>query len=1037
MGSSIRWFINNPIAANLLMIFMLVGGAFGIISLDKPFFPRIETNTVRISLPYPGAGPREVEEQVCVRIEQAIYDLSGIKDIRSFAREGLGTVIVEAAPGYDMQRLTMEIKNRVDAIETFPGEAERPTVTELAHRYYMMVVSLAGDLDERELKELGERLRDDLASQPHVSGVELSSPRKYEVSIEVSEFTLRRYGLGFADIVNAIRGSSLNLPAGAIKAAEGDIRLQSRGQAYTKEDFAKIPVLSNVDGTQIVLGDVASIVDGFEDLDIRTRFNGKPSLNLRVYVTSRPNTLATSKVVNNWVRRLESQLPAGVTLTVWQDSAVPFRERINTLVSNGLSGLVLVFIVLMLFLRPQLAMWVCAGIAVAFMGTFFLMQYTEASLNMMTLFALILILGIIVDDAIIVGESIHSRQMSGVSGEIGAKSGARLVSGPVMYAVISTMVFFVAMLFLPGDLASMARQIAIVALLALGCSLIESLWILPSHLAKMSEPQPSRYKMLQQWEAFRLRFAEGLTRFCEHTYVPFLKKCLGNNLLVTALFVLVLFFSLALYAGGWLRTAFFPQIESNFVTVNIELADGEAFSRSLRVLDQVESAALLLKKEFNSDPAYRSDVPAIENTESEARKNEVRVVLESRTDEVDGGLLALRWRQLMGELGEVKSIDINYTLNEVGKPIELVLASTHMEDLRAIAKEARQVLEAYPGVNNVTDNLQSLQQEIVLELKPAAENLSITLSDVANQVRAAFHGTEVQRIPRLREDVAVMVRYPESERISPSYLREMRIRTRAGDEVPFDTVATVRFEPGQPTIERLNRKRTMEITADVIDGTSDPRAVVKAVTDFYLPQWVQRFPELSMETGGELKEETEFMQALIKYMVLAMISIYALMAILFRSYWQPLLVLSAIPFGMMGAIFGHILLGLEISLMSLLGIVACAGVVVNDNLVLIDRINQIRSWGKHLEYAILMAGNDRFRPIVLTSLTTFFGLLPIIAETSVQAQFLIPMAVSLAFGVLFASVVTLLLVPCLYLLGSLVHLRIGLSRLPSDGIDQP
>lgn len=1017
MGGSIRWFVDNPVAANLLMLFLVVGGFFGLMALDKQFFPRVELNTISISMPYPGAGPREVEEQICVRIEQAIYDLNGIKEIRSSAREGLATLTIKAETGTDVQRLTAEIKNRVDAIDSFPGEAERPVVTELPHRYHMAVVTLAGELDERELKELGEALRDDLAAQPHVSVVELASPRRYEVSIEVSEYTLRRYGLNFDTIVTAIRGTSLNLPAGTIKASDGDIRLQSRGQAYTREEFENIPLLSNTDGTQIVLGDVATIVDGFEDLDIQTRFNGKPSHNLHVYVTSRPNTLATSKVVNEWLERARETLPDGVELEVWQDSSLPFQERINTLVNNGLGGLVLVFIVLMLFLRPQIALWVCVGIVVAFMGSFFFMQYAGVSLNMMSLFALLLILGIVVDDAIIVGESIHSRQMAGFKGANGAKSGARIVFRPVMYAVLSTMIFFAAMLFLPGDLATVARSVAVVALLALGCSLLESLWILPSHLAPMREPVPSRFQLLRNWETFRLRFADGLTHFAHNKYRPLLSNCLDNNLLVCALFVLALFFSLALYGGGWLRSSFFPVVQSDYVTAHIKLPEGGAFNDAVSMLDKVESAALLLKTELNGGAEGDTGRLQIGNIESEVAEDAIRVVVESRSDEVDTAQLALRWQDLIGDIGDVEDFSMNYTLNDLGKPIKLVLASTHFEDLQLISSEASQLLQAYPGVHNVRDSLQSQQQEIVLELKPAAENLSITLAALANQVRTAFHGAEVQRIPRLREDVRVMVRYPETDRVSVNNLRDMRIRSPSGEEVPFDTVASVRFEAGYPTIERLNRKRTVEITAEVADGTSAPRAIVQDIATTYLPQWQQRFPDLTMEMGGELREQAEFLGALIKYMVLAMIGSYALMAIPFGSYWQPLLVLTAVPFGVMGAIFGHLLMGLDVSLMSLLGIVACAGVVVNDNLVLIDRINNLQSWGSSLKDALVQAGEDRFRPIALTSLTTFVGLLPIMAETSFQAQFLIPMVVSLAFGVLFATGVTLLLVPSLYLLG--------------------
>lgn len=1036
MRGSIRWFVHNPIAANLLMVFLIISGLLALPALDKQFFPDFELNKVAVNMPYRGAGPREVEEQICVRIEEAVHDLNGVKEIRSTARQNMGTVVIEAETGYDMQRLTAEVKTRVDAINTFPADAERPVITELAHSHHMAVVTLAGDIGERQLKELGEQLRDDLASQPSVSVVELTSPRPYEVSVEVSEYTLRRYGLNFSDVVSAIRGSSLNLPAGAIKTSGGDIQLQTRGQAYDRFDFERIPLLSSRDGTQVMLGDVATVLDGFEDVDVRTRFNDKPSHNLHVYVSSHPNTLATSEAVQNWVVQARKRLPPGVELEVWRDSSVPFKSRINTLVKNGIGGLILVFLVLMLFLRPKLAMWVCAGIGVAFMGTFFMLQYTVVSLNMMSLFSFLLILGIVVDDAIIVGESIYSKQMAGEAGAKGAVNGAHGVVKPVMYAVISTMIFFAPMLFLPGDMAHAAFAIPVVVILALAFSLLECLWILPPHLAHMRPPQPSRYKWLRQLEAVRQLFVTGMITFAGRVYRPVLERCLRVNLLVSALFLVALLVSLSLYGGGWLRSSFFPDITSDHVEAEITLQEGGPYADTLRILHQVEAAALQVKLEYNANPLHSAFGPAIGHIDSRGRENEVNVVVEVRSGTVDSREMTERWRELIGDLGEVENFRLDYTITEGGKPIRLVLASPSLADLRAISVELRQVLQAYPGIYNVNDTLQTPREEIVLGLKPAAENLSVNLADLARQVREAFYGAEAQRIPRTKEDVRVMVRYPARERLSVDNLTDMRVRTPAGDEVPFDTVADVSYQPGYLTIDRLDRKRTLEVSAEVVTGLADPRAVVNDIVRNHYPLLKERYAGLSMTLDGELQEESVFLGAMAKYMGLAMLVIYALMAIAFRSYWQPLLILTAVPFGIMGAIFGHMILSWEISMLSLLGVIACAGVVVNDNLVLIDRINQLRAAGHGLVEALLQAGEDRFRPIILTSLTTFVGLLPIMSETSMQAQFLIPMVISLAFGVLFATGVTLLLVPSLYLFGEQVSSHLLHRRLSvPDAID--
>ena len=721
---------------------------------------------------------------------------------------------------------------------------------------------------------------------------------------------------------------------------------------------------------------------------------------------------------------------------MWRDMSVPFKQRMNTLVTNGIGGLMLVFLVLMLFLRPALALWVCTGIGVAFMGTFFVLQYTSVSLNMMSLFAFLLILGIVVDDAIIVGEAVHARQMAGEIGARGAVSGARMVVKPVMYAVISTMIFFIPMMFLPGHMADAGSPIPVVVILALTFSLIECFCILPPHLAHMGMPKPGRYRWTRSLEAFRLRFANGMTFTARAIYRPFLARCLDRNLVVVAFFLVALMLSLALYGGGWVRAVFFPAIPSDHVQAEVELQEGGPFTRTMAVLRQVESAAIQLKGEFNADPVYENLGEVVGNIDSSGKQNKVKVTIETRSGVVDTAQLTRRWRELIGDLGEVESFELDYTINDRGKPITLVLASPSMSDLRQVSAELRQALAAYPGVYNISDSLQSPREEIVLGLRPAAENLSVTLSDLARQVREAFYGAEAQRIPRTREDVRVMVRYPEEERLSADNLRDMRVRTPAGDEVPFDTVATVDYQPGYLVIDRLDRKRTLEVSAQVASGTSVPREVVADLIARHYEDWTQRFPGLTMRTDGELEEESEFTSALFTYMGLAMLVIYALMAVAFRSYFQPMLVLTAVPFGIMGAIFGHMILSWEISMLSLMGVIACAGVVVNDNLVLIDRINQLRAGGHAVVEALLQAGEDRFRPIILTSLTTFVGLLPIMSETSMQAQFLIPMVISLAFGVLFATGVTLLLVPCLYLFGEQLshHLLHRRQSLP-DAID--
>jgi len=1026
MNGPITWFIKNPIAGNLLMVLLIIGGFASIPKLDKQFFPTPEINQIQIRMEFRGASPSEVEEQISVRIEEAIHDLNGIEELRSTSREGLALVMVEVESDYPTQKLTNDINTRVDAIRTFPSDAERPTVTELTYRHQMGRVQIYGDLSEREMKQLGETLRDELVRQPWVSIVELQTARPYEVSIEVSERSLQRYQISFDQLANAVRQASINLPAGSVKRDSGDLLIQTRGQAYDRADFESIVLRSDVSGQELLLSDVATVKDTFEDVDVDIEFNGKRSLGLNVYVTTSPDVILTTDTVKAWVAERSLTLPEGVSLEFWQDPSKSFKERVRTLVSNGLGGLVLVIVVLMLFLRPMLAFWVSVGIVVAYMGTLFVLPYTGQGLNMISLFAFLLTLGIVVDDAIIVGESVHSAQSRGLSGEHGALVGARQVAKPVIFAVISTMVFFAPMFFLPGEWGPASMGIPVVVCLALAFSLIESLLILPAHLAHMKpEPEIAQNSWLGR---IRRACADGLSWFANDRYKPFLEKCLRNHALVGGFFLVMLCFSLALFGGGYLKSAFFPRVNSDFVVGNVEMPQGGAFSDTQAMRDRMILAAEEIKARYNAEPRF-AETGAIDNILGVAGGNKIDLVMQTVNDDLDTEEVAKRLRERLGDLSEAKDVRFDYTIRDPGKPITLQFASDSIADLELLADDVRASLERYPGVFDISDSFDAPLEELVLFLKPAAENLGITLADVARQIRQAFYGEEVQRIPRDGEDIRVMVRYPEAERKAIANINSMYIRTSDGREVPFSAVATYRVETGYQSIERVDRLRTLEVVADVADDGAAPRAIVESILQNDAPKWLQMYPGLSITMDGELQEEIEFQQAMVYLGMLSMLVIFGLMAVAFKSYWQPFLVLTAVPFGLMGAIFGHWILGWQVSMFSIMGVIACAGVVVNDNLVLIDRINNLRSEGMDLESALLQGATDRFRPIILTSVTTFVGLVPIMLETSVQAQFLIPMVVSLSFGVMFATGVTLVLVPALYLLGDDIGKLFGtLSR---------
>ncbi|MEH6607542.1 MAG: efflux RND transporter permease subunit, partial [Pseudomonadales bacterium] len=1013
MNSVVRWFVDNPIAANLLMVIIAIGGITTFPVLDKTFFPEREINEISITVPYRGASPAEVEQQICMRIEEAVSSLDGIDKLRSIAKEGSGKVIIEVEPGFDTIRMLNEVKSRVDGITTFPVESERPRVRERLYQSRVISVALAGDIGEANLKELGETVREEMSALPDVQLVELRRPRAYELGVEVSEDDLRAMGLRFEEVANVVRGHSINLPAGKIRSEGGDIQVQTRGQNYIGTEFEDITLRSNLDGGRVRLGDVATITDGFEEVDVISRFNGKAALSLRVSVTTNPDILKTSNAVNTYIDQLRTRLPPGVEVVVWRDMSNSFRGRLGTLVSNGLTGLALVFIVLLLFLRPLLAFWVCIGIGTSFLGALWFLPYGGESLNMITLFAFILILGIVVDDAIIVGESIYTHQAQGMSAHEAAVRGTHSVVKPVCFAVLTTMIVFGMFYLLPSD-SPEARAMPTVVIAALFFSLVESLFILPAHLAHMKPERPGSIPWLAWLERWREKFARGMEHLIIERYQPLLRRCMTHRNITVVSFLVALSVSMAWYGGGWLASSFFPKVPSDSMVASVSMPEGVPFSELEKVMTHLESQVERLRKEYN----VAGELPIIGHVEAGAYDNSVRVVVQL-VNASERGISSLemkrRWQGYIGELPQAKDFNIRSTIGRNSKAIQLQLTSPDMDTLKLLAAELKQELARYPGTYNIGDSLENPRPEIELRLKPLAETLNISLADVARQVRRAFYGEEVQRIPRQREDVRVMVRYPRDERESVDSLLTMRIRTPEGKEVPFEAIAEVNFVPGYSVIERIDRKRVAEVTAELQRG-HDARAIIDAILLERVPEWRLRFPGSGVVLEGEQEERQEFTDTMTRLMMGTMALIFGLMAIAFKSYWQPILIVVAIPFGIMGAVFGHAVMGREMSMFSLLGIVACAGVVVNDNLVLVDRVNRLRAEGMALWDALVQGSSDRFRPIILTSLTTFIGLVPIMMERSVQAQFLIPMALSLAFGVLFATTVTLLFIPSLYLL---------------------
>ena len=1013
MKNLVSWFVDNPIAANLLMLFLLLGGLSGLSSIDKEMFPAFETDIIRVSVAYPGAGPREVEQQICIRIEESLEGLEGIAELRCVASLNAGTASIESASGYSFVQLLNAVKSRIDSINTFPQDTERPIVEEVRISQTVISVAVSGDADEKSIKEYAEALKDEISQLSEVPLVEIRGTRAYELAIEVPEIKLREFGLSLDSLAQIIASNSITVGGGLIETASGDIQIQVREQAYTGQDFANIPVITKADGTVTRLGDIANIIDGFVEDEQLVRFNGKPAAFLEVNVAENPDVLTTSAQVHEFIEERKANLPEGLELTIWEDRSEFFKARLGTLLNSGLIGLALVFMLLLLFLRPALAVWVSVGIAVAFIGTLFILPIIGVSINMITMFAFILVLGIVVDDAIIIGENIHRVQSRGNWGASGAKLGALEMSSPVFFAVATSVIVFVPMLFLPGDFAIFMVPMATIPIIALSFSLIESLYILPAHLSHLGQEKPSR--LFNGLQSLRLKISGGLDRFLVTRYRPFLRYCLHHRGLTVAGFFSGFSLIVAIYVGGWVKTSQFPTVPIESVEVSATLPIASPFENVAEVAEHIESAAYraLANIEADTGEYILQDLYVL------AQGNQVFSTAElvaADLRRVASGVFVREWESEVGAMPQAEDLSFRGEIRFGGSAdIEFRLEGQSLEELSAASDWVMESLSIYEGVYNLRDTLNAGRPEMEISPTGLAATLGVTPALLAQQMRQIFYGDEIQRIPRFREDVRVMLRYPEEERSSTQLLDNLLIRTQDGREVAFNVLAQTHFVEGYSSITRLDGSASINVLADFYDDSSQTsEAVVNAFLADNLSSFQSIFPSVRISLDGAQLENREFMAKLLRYGFMAIMVIFGLLAIQFKSLLQPLIVITAIPFGFAGAVVGHLVTGQVMSLLSLLGVLAAAGVIVNDTLVLIDRANKLRDQGFSATHSIVQAGRDRFRPIFLTSATTFAGLTPLMLETSTQAQFLIPMATSLSFGVLAATLITLVMVPCVY-----------------------
>jgi len=1018
MNNLIAWFSKNTIAANLLMISIMLGGIFSLPYTAKEFFPTPDPSIVQISIAYPGAAPINVEQQVCIRAELALDGISGIKRIRTRAKQNLCEINVHAESNHDINALYDDVKSRIDGLSTLPAEAETPIISQPTKIHDMMEIVLEGDVSEKVLKQQGKKIKEELEALQYVSNIEIQGQRAYEISIEVKRSALFQYQLSIDDIKKRIANNSIDQPLGTITSKQGDIILQSRAEADDAEKLANIVISKSPDGGVLRLGDIATIHDDFtQDYQILSRFNQTPALFLEVKVTGQPDVLKTNNEVLNYLEEKRKELPDALKLTVWHDFSISFKDRINMLVTNGASGLLLVFLVLMLFLRPLLALWVCIGIFIAFLGTLWMMPLVGASLNMISLFAFLMILGIVVDDAIIVGESIYAEQQQRGTGTQTAIQGAQRVFKPVIFAVASTMLVFIPMLFLPGQSAKASQAIPTVVLLTLFFSLLECLFILPSHLADMPPEGHFKNPIMQKIDAIRSRFARAMHHFTHQLYQPVLRKAVDHYGSAIASFTVAMMISLSIFIGGWLNFSFLPNVATDYITLQVTLPQGEPDELTLNITKRIEKAAEKLQAQA---PFPGLDKSHISNYAVRGWNNTIYASISldrSEKQTISSTELIDIWRNAIGPIPDAEDMVFWYQISDNGKPLQYRLSSENNRSLSEASKLLQAFLASYPGVFDVRDSLQAPRSEIELSLKDESKFGAWDIQALTQQVRNAFYGTEVKRISRDSEDIRIMVKLDDDERGEYGSIYTLPVIDQSGNITSLDTITDISYSPALQDITRVDKRRSLDVSADLKKETSDAIAISSAVMTEFAIELGMKYPDVEVSLVGQEEERREFMAAWAIYFAQAMLAIYAMMAIAFRSYWQPVIILTAIPFGLMGAIFGHLIMGQHISIFSFLGIMACAGVVVNDNLVLIDRINQLREQGVEIYQAVVQSGLDRFRPIILTSLTTFIGLLPIMSETSLQAQFLIPMVISLAFGVLFATTVTLILVPTLYYMG--------------------
>ena len=1031
----IAFMARNGVAANLLMIFMIVAGLISFGRIVQEVFPESSLDTIAVSVSYPGATPEEVEQSIVQRVEEAVEAIEGVKEIRSTASESRGTVNVELELGTDIARALDEVKSEVGQIDTFPVDAEEPEIRELTTRQVVLQVALYGDVPERTLKESALALEDAIASLPDVSYVQTSAVRDYQIFADVSQDQLRALDLSLIDVSRIVASSSLDSPAGSIDTATEEVRVRTVGQNYNQQDFEDIVLVGSPEGAILRLGDVAEIKDGFEDADLITRFNDRPVAFVDVYRTSDERVLDVAGAVKDLLEN-DYQLPEGVSYAVWGDSSELLDDRLSLLLKNAAIGLVLVLAALTLFLDLRLAFWTAIGIGATFTGAIFILEYAGSSINMFSLFGFILALGLVVDDAVVVGENIYAERERGRSGVGAAIAGAQRVKVPVIFAVLTTITAFSPLLAIGGTIGKVMADVPLVVLAVLSLSLVEAMLVLPYHLSHLpSVGTAARHKVTRFFEEVQQSVDAKLRDFIDGPLDRAIRFAVAFPFLVLSWGVALLILFVALLPAGIIKFSFFPDIEADIVSATLEMPAGTTIDRTSSVVERIEAAASRATQRFSDDGEepqsfVKSTYTTVGLVQAQTGPGTVNRNLSPNVASVQLSLvpsgersvsaaeIEQAWREELGEVPEARSLTITSALLSIGDPISVQISHPDQQSLDRARLRIMDGLQRLGGVFDVESDQDAGMREIELRLKPSARTLGVTLQDVAGQVRAAFFGAEAVRVQRGREDVRVYVRLPEAERDSIADIERFRIRVPGGF-TSLGAIADATFTEAASQIVREGGRRVVTITADVDPESITAQSANRALSEDIIPQIAADYPSLQYSFGGEQEEQQESFSQLGRAFGLALITIYALLAIPFRSYTQPLIIMAAIPFGLIGALVGHLLLGIPLGMLSVFGIVALSGVIINGALVLIDFLNENLAEGMAPDEAMVDAAKSRFRPIALTAVTTFLGVAPITFETSLQAQFLIPMSASLGFGVLVGTALLMFIIPAL----AMLHLR--------------